>query len=127
MNILSPSERCEIVREIRVVLVRHFIDLGRLVINVSIRGAQIRGTLVKLPGSSQRLTPAVVGVILEELHRIKSVKKIMVDFDNWTQDGTFGPWRETKALTLQDGYVPQTEEQQQAIDVLDNTPPGTSP
>jgi len=72
--------------------VRHFIDLGRLSIQISMNGIFLRGSLLRLPGVTSTLTPEVVQVIMAELGRIQGVKRVNGELDNWTQDRALGAW-----------------------------------
>jgi len=86
---LQPVSRAEIYRQIRVVLVRHLIDLGRLMIEISSNALYLRGTLERLPGVKAELTPEIIAVIVAELGRIPGIPRVEPRLDNWlwTQEG----------------------------------------
>lgn len=86
-------------RDVRVVLVRHFIDLGRISIQISMSAVHLRGTLQRLHGSTIPLTPQTVEAIISELGRIKGIKRVATEFDNWRQADTMSPWTPVAART----------------------------
>jgi len=89
----SPAMRCDLVRAVRVILVRHFIDLGRVYYTVSPRGLYLAGILDRLPGSMNPLTPQIVEAIFRDLAGIPRVGLITADLENWKQPaGTGGAW-----------------------------------
>ena len=121
---LTPALRCEIVREIRVVLVRHFIDMGRLTISISLRGIHVHGHLARLPGLPNPLTAGVVSSIIDELERIRHVKKVFAEFDNWQQKDMYGPWSEVGDTSAAAPEGPRPTPTQQTIEMADDPPPG---
>ncbi len=91
---MSPvPSRFEINRKSRQVLVRHWIDLGHLTITATPSSVRLRGSLRRLPGSGDKLTSRAVETIFEELNRIKDVRHIEADFDNWHKAGTASLWK----------------------------------
>lgn len=80
---MDPLERMEIYRNVRAILVRNYIDLGRLVIQISTGTVQLRGTLQRLMGSSP-LSPEVIQGMIQEIRRVRGVRRVITDFDNWT-------------------------------------------
>lgn len=94
---LSPISRAEIYRAVRVILVRHLIDLGRLTIQISMDGLQVKGSLERLPGVKAALTPEIVTVIFMEMRRIQGVRHVKTKLDNWLQDDGVGAWRPISA------------------------------
>ena len=80
---MDPVERMEIYRNVRAVLVRNFIDLGRLVVQIAPGTVQLRGTLQRLMGASP-LSPEAIQAIILELKRLRGVRRVITDFDNWT-------------------------------------------
>jgi hypothetical protein len=78
----------EINRHIRRVLVRHWIDLGRLSFR-SVNGVVwLRGTLQRLLGVQEALTGSIIESIFQEIINFPGVKRIHAEFDNWRYDGT---------------------------------------
>jgi len=81
----------DINRNVRRVMVRHWVDLGRLRLSCTNGRISIRGTLLKVPGQgSSDLIPANVDTIFQDLKRIQNVKWVTGELDNWT-DAT-GSW-----------------------------------
>jgi hypothetical protein len=92
MNTSQPT-RIEIYRQIRVVLVRHLVDIGRLSIQISTSHLHLHGSLCRLPGVTAALTPEIVQSIFSELGRIQGIRRVDADFDNWRQsDKAGGSW-----------------------------------
>jgi hypothetical protein len=81
----SPLSRVEIYRQVRVVLVRHLVDIGRLSIQISMSHLHLHGSLCRLPGVAATLTPEVVRSIFSELGRIQGIRRADGEFDNWRQ------------------------------------------
>lgn len=75
--------RMEIFRQVRVVLVRHMIDIGRLSIQLSMSQLRLTGSLCRLPGVTSALTPDIVKAIFSELNRIHGIRRVDGEFDNW--------------------------------------------
>ena len=86
-----PLPRIEIYRQVRVVLVRHLIDIGRLSIQISTSHLHLHGSLCRLPGVTAALTPEIVQSIFSELGRIHGIRRVDGDFDNWRQVDEAGP------------------------------------
>lgn len=95
MRAASPS-KFEINRKVRGILVKHWIDLGRLSIRSSTNAVFIHGSLVKLTGQSDKLTSPILENLFQEINRVPGVRRVDVNFDNWTRDGSRGLWRERK-------------------------------
>ena len=83
-------ERMEIYRQVRVVLVRHMIDIGRLFIQISMSRVVLHGSLCRLPGSSAELTPTIIRTIFSEMGMIRGVRRVQGEFDNWRALDDFG-------------------------------------
>jgi hypothetical protein len=80
----------EIFRHIRVVLVRHMIDIGRLSIQISMNRVHLHGSLCRLPGVTTELTPTILRTIFSELGMIRGIRRVDGDFDNWQQMDPLG-------------------------------------
>lgn len=88
------QQRMEIFRQVRIILVRQMIDIGRLSIQVSVNHLYLRGTFGSLPGAVA-LTPDVVRAIFAALGRITGVRWVDADFINWRRmDESGGVWVE---------------------------------
>ena len=88
----------EINKNIRKVLVRHWVDLGRLRMSSAGGRIYIRGLLTKIPGQGTTdLATANVDAIFSELKRIPHVKWVSADLENWTDaNGTWIPIEQKK-------------------------------
>ena len=86
-------------RQIRRVLVKHWLDLGRLSIRTSSGHVTIRGFLRRIPGSQGELTANIVESIFAEINRIKDVGRCTVDLTNWINAS--GSWMETGAEMIE--------------------------
>ncbi len=81
----------ELNREIRKVLIRHWIDLGRLSFR-SVNGrVWIRGDLYRIAGVTESLTPTLVETIFSEIACLKGVNAMNIELNNWIQ--TQGKWK----------------------------------
>lgn len=83
-------ERMEIFRQIRVVLVRHMIDIGRLSIQITMSRVSLCGSLCRLPGVTMELTPSIIRTIFSELGMIHGIRRVEGDFENWKQTDRLG-------------------------------------
>jgi hypothetical protein len=77
----------DINRHIRQVLVRFWIDLGRLSIRTTGGVVMIRGLLAKVPGSGSDLNSSTVSTLFTDIRRINGVKRIQTDLTNWINTG----------------------------------------
>lgn len=83
----------DINRAVRRILVKHWVDLGRLSIRSSKGRVLIRGLLRRIPGADQPLTTPIVEAMFYEASRIRGVSQITAYLENWTRDQ--GRWRPT--------------------------------
>lgn len=104
-------------REVRSILVRHFIDLGRLSVQISMTGIYLHGSLARLPGVTAPLTQDLVRVIMAELSRVPGVRRVNAEFDNWKQDRALGAWVESGATRRPPEPPPADTDQPQVYDV----------
>ena len=81
----TPVARAEIYRQVRTVLVRHLIDVGRLTIQISMNHLHLQGTLRRLSGVTAVLTSQNIHAIFSELRLIRGVRRVNGEFDNWRQ------------------------------------------
>jgi hypothetical protein len=87
---MPQLNRMEVFRQVRVVLVRHLIDIGRLSIQLSMSLLRLHGSLCRLPGVTTPLTADVVKSIFSELGRIQGLRRVDGEFDNWRQVDSLG-------------------------------------
>lgn len=71
-------------RKARRVLVRHWIDLGRLAVRAAAGSISVRGELVRIAGMQEGITSAVVETIFSEMKRTTNVKRMQINLTNWT-------------------------------------------
>jgi hypothetical protein len=77
---------------VRKVLVRHWIDLGKISIRSTSGVVTLSGTLDKLPKVDSPLTSSSVGEIVSEIRRASSVKRVQSGLTNWGEaDGMWKP------------------------------------
>lgn len=77
----------EINRHVRRVLVRHWIDLGRLSFRCVNGVVWLRGSLQRLFGVKEALTGTIIDSIFHEIANFPGIKRIHAEFDNWRYDG----------------------------------------
>jgi hypothetical protein len=80
----------DINRHIRRVLVKHWIDLGKLSIRTTKGRVAIRGYLDRISGSQERLSSPVVDGMFNDIERINGVERMQVDLANWVNSE--GKW-----------------------------------
>jgi len=90
---VQAVNRLEMNRKTRAILVRHWLDLGRLSIMVSPGAVRLRGSLCRLPGSATPLSSQIIDAIFRDLTMIQGINRAHGDFDNWKQDGPGCRWR----------------------------------
>lgn len=105
MNV-QPSQKLDLYRAIRSVFVRHWIDIGRLSIRISGSSVLVHGSLRHLPGVPGELPPAAVGAIFGEISRIRGVRRIDADFDNWKKIEGLGTWTPAEDKIAPSATVP---------------------
>ena len=89
----------EINCDIRAVLVRHWIDLGKVLFRSSNGSVWMRGSVQRIPGVKTPLTPPIMENVFSDLKRIRGVSCVYADFENWAQQlGRWQPIDKTKAL-----------------------------
>ena len=77
-------------RHVRRIMVKHWIDLGRMSIR-TVRGVVVvYGRLQRIPGRDE-LIPPTVESIFYDIRRIKEVKWVRPHLDNWSNDA--GLWQ----------------------------------
>jgi hypothetical protein len=97
---MSRQEDLDVNRSIRKVLIRHWIDLGRLSVRTSRGKAFVHGSLNRIYGMSEELTTPIVESMFAEIRRIKNLGQIIVEFDNWTDAG--GKWQKVERAEQMD-------------------------
>lgn len=95
---MDPVERMGIIRSVRALLVRNYIDLGRLVIQISPGTVHLRGNFQRLLGASP-LSPEFLQSLIQDIRRIPGVRRVITDFDNWTLGADARTWTHTPTAT----------------------------
>ena len=80
----------DINRAVRTVLVKHWIDLGRLSVRSSDGKLYIRGSLNRIAGINEELTSSIVDAMFAEIKRIKTIRQVYPALENWSNDT--GSW-----------------------------------
>lgn len=84
----------DINRKARMILVRHWIDLGFISLRSSNGRLTIRGSLAKIFGQKEELTPPAVESMFNDIKRIPGVTRVQTEIENWTNSG--GLWQPIK-------------------------------
>lgn len=88
---MATQSDLDINREVRRILVKHWIDLGRISVRSSQGRVLIRGSLLRIPGTTQELTTPIVESMFSAMQRLRGVKHLTAHVDNWIKEG--GRWR----------------------------------
>jgi hypothetical protein len=82
----------DINRCVRTVLVKHWIDLGRLSVRSNDGKLYIRGSLQRIAGVNEELTSPIVDAMFADIKRIKNVRQVYPALENWSNDtGSWSP------------------------------------
>lgn len=81
-------------RNVRRVLVRHWVDLGRVAIRSAGGRVTISGKIQLLRGVKHSMDAQLMETIYLELNRIKEVKRLTIELDNWVY--VEGVWQESE-------------------------------
>jgi len=88
---MTDSNDLKLNREVRRILVKHYVDLGRLAVRSQRGRVTIFGHLQRVMGALEPLTPPIVEAMFYEIGRLRLASKINVRLDNWAFDG--GKWK----------------------------------
>lgn len=83
----------DINRMVRTILVKHWIDLGRMSVRSSGGKLWIHGSLQRIAGVNEQLTAPLVDEMFKEISRIKSIKTVNANLENWNNN--LGAWQQT--------------------------------
>lgn len=92
---MSNVSDLDINRGVRRVLVKHWIDLGRLSVRSTNGKVYIYGRLQRLPGTEGNLMGTTVDSMFYQIKRIGGVTSVNPHLENWTDDD--GLWRPVEA------------------------------
>jgi len=90
----APAD-LEVVRGVRRVLVKHWIDLGRLSIRSSSGHVMVFGMLQRIEGVQEKLTTPIVETIMYDMKRMNGVRRVTAHLENWKREG--GLWKQVEA------------------------------
>jgi hypothetical protein len=82
---MSKPSDIEINCAVRRVLVRHWIDIGKISLRTTQGVVWLSGTLCKLPRVSTELTSKMIVEILGEIRRSPAVRRVHPEFNNWAE------------------------------------------
>lgn len=82
----------DINRAIRSILVKHWIDLGRLSVRSTDGKVWVRGELHRISGVAETLTSAIVSALFEDIRRIRNIRQVYTALENWSTDS--GSWQQ---------------------------------
>jgi hypothetical protein len=92
----------DINRGVRTILVKHWIDLGRLSVRSSDGKVWIRGALLRIAGVNEELSAPIVEAMFAEIKRIKNVRQIYTALENWNNDsGSWVPTGTAQSKTME--------------------------
>ena len=108
----------DINRDVRKVMVRHWIDLGKLSCRSTSGRLSVRGSLQRIAGVREELTAAIVEIIFSDLKKIRGVVHITPELENWSI--TMGKWRPLDKVKTQPNRIVLTREQSGTFEINDN-------
>ena len=101
---MKAATDLDINRSVRRILVKHWIDLGRMSVRTTSGVVYLYGRLQRLPGAAGELTPRLIETMFYEIKRIKAVRRVNPHFDNWTSAD--GVWRQVESAKADDDGKP---------------------
>lgn len=108
----------EINRDVRKVLVRHWIDLGKLSCRSGNGRLSVRGSLHRIAGVREELTAAIVEIIFSDMKKIRGVVNITPELENWSM--AMGKWRPIEKGKAKTPMDQRTREESGVQDLGDN-------
>jgi len=97
---MSSQTDLDISRQIRRLMVRHWIDLGRLSIRSTGGRVLLCGTFKRIDGVNDPLTTPIVEGIFRDIRQAKNVRFVGAHLENWTNAG--GMWRPVEGTESND-------------------------
>ena len=106
----AQLSRVEIYRQVRVILVRRLIDIGRLCIVVTGSRIHVKGSLQFLPGVATTMTPGMVQDIFKEIRGIRSITAVDASLDNWVLTNKLTQsWAPVPGATSSESFTESTD------------------
>ena len=96
-------------------LVRHWIDLGRLSVRTFQGKVFIQGSLERIGGVEEQLTPAIVDTMFAELKRNRNILRLKIDLNNWSN--ATGKWLPVGMQRETDGRAADRRSQDSRYDL----------
>ena len=106
---------------VRKVMVRHWIDLGKLSMRTTRGVVRLGGALNRLPGAVGELNATLIMVIIAEIKRVPHVRRVSADFTNWRRVGLEG-WSPIGILPFQPDQPFRRKEAEAAVPVAPTEP-----
>jgi hypothetical protein len=97
---MTPRNDLDICREIRRVMVKHWIDMGRISVRSQKGNVMLYGHLQRIEGAQSALIAPLVDEIMRQVGRIKGVRIARSYFENWRFED--GRWRQVEDATPKD-------------------------
>lgn len=110
---------------VRRVLVRHWIDLGKISLRTTNGVVSLSGELLRLSHGGNALTPASLLQITSELSGVPRVRRISVNFTNWANVN--GIWKAVVKTGSTPEAMPQSLKPQPSTFEIDDVPDPTQP
>ena len=104
---VTPND-LETNRGVRRILVKHWIDLGRLSVRTINGNVVLYGRLQRLTGSQGDLTSPILDAIFHEMKRVNGARRVTAHFENWSNDQGF--WRELSETAQHSAILSETED-----------------
>jgi hypothetical protein len=105
----------EINRSVRKVLVRHWIDLGRISVRTTAGVIAISGELKRLPNMGPPLTSSTVTGMMNEIRRTSAARRIQPNLTNWVECN--GVWKQSTPTPVDFAAEAQKEKTAQVHDL----------
>ena len=96
---MSTVTDLEINRHIRRILVKHWIDLGRLAVRTTGGHAAIHGVLQRVEGHPEPILPATLDAMFADIRRIPGIQRVRPHLENWTLDA--GSWKQVERAAFE--------------------------
>jgi hypothetical protein len=91
---MTPRNDLDICREIRRIMVKHWIDMGRLSVRSQKGNVMLYGNLRRIEGAQTALIPPLVDEIISQIRRIQGCRMVRTYFENWKYED--GGWRRSE-------------------------------
>lgn len=88
---MTVQSDLDVNRGVRRILVKHWIDLGRISVRSTQGNVFLRGRLLRLQGTKGDLTSPLVEAMFHDMERVPGVRGVTPNLENWIKDG--GRWR----------------------------------